>query len=57
MKEEKQAEKMAVISACNSYHNWPELSIKSMAECVEWQNFPLDTGEVFKISGNKEIWE
>nr|XP_039266201.1 cyclic nucleotide-binding domain-containing protein 1-like isoform X1 [Styela clava] len=65
--EEEQSKKMSLIQSCSSYKNWPNLSIKALARCVEWQHYSANTiilneGEVcpfigFIKSGRCEIFK
>lgn len=67
MKDNEQSKRMSVIQACRIYKNWPNLSVKALATCIEWQHYPPNTvvfgeGEVcpfigFIKSGHCEVYK
>lgn len=67
LKDNEQSKRMSVIQACKIYRNWPNLSVKALASCIEWQHHLANTvifgeGEVcpligFIKSGHCEVYK
>lgn len=44
IKEKEHSKRVVVIQACKLYKNWPNLSVKALASCIDWRSYSVNTG-------------